>query len=64
MKIPSAASFCDELDMGLSFADLFFSFLLSGEEEEGLTERVRKSSDGKGKSEGIRKDFVEFYESN
>lgn len=42
MIIPSQVSLSDEVDMGLSFADFDFSFLLSGEEEERLTERVKK----------------------
>lgn len=41
MVIPSPVSFNDELDMGLSFADFGFSFLLSGEEER-LTKSEEK----------------------
>ena len=41
MTIPSLVSLKDELDVGLGFAAIALSFLLSGEEER-LTERVKK----------------------
>lgn len=42
MKIPSLVSLKDELDMGLGLPVFCLSFLLSGEEEVRLTERVKK----------------------
>lgn len=44
MAVPSLVSLKDELDMGLAFACFDLSFLLSGEEEERLTERVKKEN--------------------
>lgn len=48
MKIPSLVSLKDGLDMGLSLPGFCLSFLLSGEEEERLTERVKKEVPVKG----------------
>lgn len=42
MAIPSLVSLKDESDTGLDFADFDLSFLLSGGEEERLTERVKE----------------------